>query len=335
MDLSKYFENIQVQVDKLQKVADTQIAKPMKFKEYTELNHKNYHWNRFRDYNWGSFNNSIEYYFWKSSGWGKKEVTQESLGKALAQWDSALETWKTDNKETFEYNKTVAEHNQLQYERISTIMDTIGVPKVFSRSFYKTSRSRKMTTERKSAQWPSEIRDVLPSNCGYERILKQIQDKRDSIERFGEKWIKDNSDRLRKEAEEKRAKEKEQRKLKVLAGLCVKYSLDLESEPCDILDSILDQDKYLHLAHYLLMNRNDWNDGYSYAESGLNGFTVESDKDQDIEDCIQSCIDTQENGDIDGRIFRDCKFSYDVLFSMSDEKVLEDYNLINEFIEQY
>lgn len=333
MDLSTDFENIQAKVNKLQKVADTQIAKPMKFKEYTRLNDQKYHWNRFRDHNWGSFNNNIEYYFWKNSGWGREGVTQESLYKVLTQWDSAFKVWVEDNKETFEYNKTVAEHNQLQYERISTIMETIGVPKVFSRSFYKTSRSRKLTTERTSAQWPSEIRAALPSNCGYEHMLKQIQDKRDTIERFGEKWIKDNIERLRKEAEEERAKEKEQRKLKVLAGLCVKYCLDLEAEPCDILDSILDQDKYLHLAHYLLMNRNDWNDGYSYAETGLNGFTVESDKDQDIEDAVLGII---QGDDIDGRYFRDNPVcSYDVLFGMSDEKVLEDYNLINEFIEQH
>ena len=52
----------------------------------------------------------------------------------------------------------------------------------------------------------------------------------------------------------------------------------------DILDVILEKDKYLRLAHYLLKNREDWNDGYSYAESGLNGFDVETETDKLIED---------------------------------------------------
>lgn len=209
-------------------------------------------------------------------------------------------------------------------------METLGVRTYFTRYYYKTSRSRNQTKETTAAKWPSEVRDALPMNCGYEDILKKIDTRREQIKAFGEKWIKDNKERLRKEAEEKEAKEKEQRRLKVMAGLCVKYNLPLEYEVDDILQVIIDQDKYLYLAHFMYLNRCDWNDGYDYAEVGINSFDVVTKEDSDIEDCILNII----NGDdIDGRYFRDCKYNYGYLYSKVEESLLTDYHLINEFVE--
>lgn len=331
-DLSKDFESIQKKVDALQKLADSQIQAPKKFKEYTKVSDPKYRWSKYQDRGWSSDSKMNEYYFWSSSTWGKKEVTQESLAVTLAQFDSVLSEWKQDNLDTYQHNGEVTKHNQLQYERVERIMETLGVKKVFSHWGYKSSRSRKMTETRDIAKWPSEVRDALPVSCGYEAILKKMQDKRDSIEAFGKKWIADNEERIRKEKENKAAKEKSQRKLKVLAGLCVKYDLDLESEVDDILEAVIGKCKYLYLAHYLQCNRGDWSDGCSYAETGLSGFNIVTELDQEIYDDINSYC---EDWDGDGRCFRDCEWSYSELFGMVDENLMKDYNSICEFWEQY
>jgi len=100
----------------------------------------------------------------------------------------------------------------------------------------------------------------------------------------------------------------------------------------DLLDVILEKDKYLRLGHYLLKNREDWNDGYSYAENGLNGFIVESDEDGLIAADIQNCID---NWDGDGRCFRDCQYNYDHCFSLvKDEQLYKDYQLVKSWVDK-
>lgn len=92
------------------------------------------------------------------------------------------------------------------------------------------------------------------------------------------------------------------------------------------LEFILSKNKYLHLAHYLQKNRGDWSDGYSYAETGLENFSIESDTDQKIYDEIKELID---DWDFDGRCFRDCNWNYSVLFGMVDDKdLMTDYEFI-------
>lgn len=331
-DLSKDFESIQNKVDSLQKLADSQIQPPKKFKEYTKVSDPKYRWNEYRERGWSSDNLNVQYYFWSSNAWSEGEITQESLIKTLKYFDSTLNEWVQDNLENRLYNEEVIKHNQLQYERVERIMETLGVKKVFSSWGYKTSRSRKMTENRKLAEWPNEVRGALPINCGYEATLKKLKNKRDTIEAFGKKWIEDNEERIRKEKEEAIVKEESQRKLKVLAGLCVKYNLDLESEEYDILQAVIGKCRYLYLAHYLECNRNDWNDGCDYAETGLSGFDIVTKLDQEIYDDVNSYC---KDWDGDGRCFRDCKFNYSTLYSMVDEGLMKDYNAVREFWEQY
>ena len=114
-----------------------------------------------------------------------------------------------------------------------------------------------------------------------------------------------------------------------MAMFRVKYTPDEpESDKQEILDAILEKNKYLRLAHYLRMNRGDWTDGYDYAETGLSGFVVETEVDSEIEKDITHHIN---NWDGDGRIFRDCEYNYNVIFGMvEDEQLMKDYNSVYE-----
>ena len=118
----------------------------------------------------------------------------------------------------------------------------------------------------------------------------------------------------------------------MFATLCVKYDLDAEAEDCDIREAILSKDKYLHLAYWLERNRGDWNDGYSFAETGLSGFHAETAEDNDIVADISSYI---EDWDGDGRVFRDCEYNYGVLYGMADEALMKDLQTLQEYMEDY
>lgn len=332
-ELDKIKGSLEKEMERLQSLADAQVQPPKSLHKYTDHTKSEYKYSRF-DNMWGTFDLTLDYYFWRNSSWSKKVVTQEGLDSALAQFDSAVEKWKSDNLEAYEANQEVIKHNTLQYERVRTIMKTLGVKEMFTRSYFKTSRSRKMTTERTAAKWPSEVRDALPMKCGWEDVMGKFKKRREQIENFGLKLIKEQEEKVRKEAAEKERKEKEEKRLKTLAVLGAKYDLGIEAEPDDIQEAIINQCKYLRLAHFMELNRSDWTDGYSYAEMGLERFNVESPQDQEIYDDVQECIESGEDGDIDGRIFRDTKWNYSVIYGLVDEKLMEDCQVISEYIDE-
>jgi hypothetical protein len=94
---------------------------------------------------------------------------------------------------------------------------------------------------------------------------------------------------------------------------------------------IVSKNKYLCLAYWLEQNRNDWNDGYSFAETGLDSFTIETETDELIYKDIQSYMDDWGG---DGRVFRDCEWNYGVLYGMvEDEELMKDFETVQKFID--
>lgn len=127
------------------------------------------------------------------------------------------------------------------------------------------------------------------------------------------------------EASNKKREETEKSdKLKKLAKLAVSYDCDVSFE--SVLAALLSKDKYLRLAHYLLLNRENWTEGPSLADTGLNSFEIETSEDQEIHNELLKLIVEWEG---DGRVFRDCHFNYDFLFSKADSAIREDYELLH------
>ena len=91
------------------------------------------------------------------------------------------------------------------------------------------------------------------------------------------------------------------------------------------------------MAYYLEKNRNDWNDGCTYAEIGLRNFNIENELDQKIYDDIIHYI--YNWGDyMDGRCFRDCKYNYSELYDIvaeQDPDLYKDFQVIIENISDY
>jgi hypothetical protein len=135
----------------------------------------------------------------------------------------------------------------------------------------------------------------------------------------------------------KEQEQKEKEKNRKLALLLAKYDLSLDCDWRDVLEVILDKNKYLRLAYYLEKNRGDWSNGCNYAETGLDGFEVENELDQKIYDDISHYIDNWIDY-MDGRVFRDCEYNYSVLYKIAEEQdanLVSDYYEVMKYIDEY
>ncbi len=224
----------------------------------------------------------------------------------------SLEATKKDNEDIIQHNKTVVS-NIISMMKLANIPDTYSEVDKKSRARYPKSISRR------SGYLDDIGRHIVTNDYSYTRLLSQIESLKTQIAKECDNRIKTITDEEKEKSENLNREKKE----KLGAVLKIKYQVAFDADDADILYAMLSKCKYLHLAHYMLQNRNDWNDGYDYASRGLDSFKIETDVDQKIYDCVESAI---SDWDHDGRVFRDMEYSYDAIFGMVDAELMEDYN---------
>jgi len=223
-------------------------------------------------------------------------------------------------------NLPAIENNLATRKKISDFMNTIGISPTYTVYEYPTTRHRTKQSITKSAGYVSDMDRMLRFSDGYDMAKRGLKDTEDRLLKEYKTLIAAIEKAEKEEAQKVKAKED----LMELARMQVKYgNFDWE----ELLDKVLEKDKYLRLGHFLLKNREDWNEGCHYAECGLNGFIVETAEDKEIETKLYSLIG--ENWDNDGRVFRDSDVGYDYLFSKVDSDLYKDYGLIKSKISDY
>jgi hypothetical protein len=160
---------------------------------------------------------------------------------------------------------------------------------------------------------------------GYDAAKRGLKDTEDRLSKEYKTLISAIEKAEKEEAQKAQAKED----LMELARMQVKYG---NFEWQDLLDKVLEKDKYLRLGHFLLRNREDWDDGPYYAKTGIYGFVVEDAVDQMISDEIWGLVN---DWDGDGRCFRNCQSNYDYLFGIANADLYKDYELIKSKISNY
>lgn len=207
------------------------------------------------------------------------------------------------------------QNNKLIVEKVTLLMQHIGIKSSYSVRDTK-SRATYPKYNTVSAGYISDLsRDVPTQVQGLKVDTKRL---RQDIEQRYNSVLQQVQQKEREAAAEKAKVQKQHQ----IALLRAKYTPeDAESSEWTIREKILSQDKYLRLAYYLEQNRHDWNDGCDYAETGLNGFTIETTQDQEIYDSIQALID---DWDGDGRCFRDCTWNYGALYGLVENQQLLD-----------
>lgn len=247
--------------------------------------------------------------------------TEQQFTERLKTLFGLLEKYEKDCEVVIAQNKEIQVYNQAIAAKVNSIMKELGVPDTYFTKEYKSPRSTKATEVKHSAGYLGDLQRLLGSPP---QPSVNVVSKRKELQDEYNKRIRGIQEAQRK-LEQEEAKRKAEQDLMLLRA---KYTPDNSgSDKYEVLHAILSKNKYLYLAHYLHMNRNDWNDGYDYAERGLDGFTVETPEDEKIYTEIRSLIDDSDY--VDGRIFRDCNYSYDYLYGLvEDEQLLKDHQKI-------
>ena len=231
------------------------------------------------------------------------------------------------DKEKHQNNIVKCKSNNETYIALSNLLKRIGISEKYYG--YKTNRSRQKDWI--YYNWQSEIYGQIPRDYSENKLSDLVKKHKDKIKEIYDTEIK----RIREEEEKKEKERKEKERNKKLALLLAKYDLDLDCDWNDLLDEVINKNKYLRLAYYLEKNRNDWSDGCWYAENGLSRFDIETEVDKEIYNNINYYIENWHTY-MDGRCFRDCKYNYSELYSMVAEQepdLYKDFQVIIENIE--
>ena len=219
-------------------------------------------------------------------------------------------------------NEPLIEENKKTRACIYDFMKTMGFPEQYTVYELPTPRHRKKQRIAKNSGFVEDCRRLIQVEDGYESLVRTTKRTLSKVESQASEYLREIS----KAEKQKELEEKKKEEIQELARFQVKY--DTKGEWEDVLKQILEKDKYLVLAHYLLKNRENWNEGYHYAKIGLNRFEEESPEEIEIAKEIRNIIEDENSYPCDGRVFRDCKYNYSKLFAKVDKALFEDYETV-------
>lgn len=236
-------------------------------------------------------------------------------------------------QEIHKQNEAALASNQILTERLSLQMRQLGFPEDYTEWVLPTPRAAKKKEKKELAGWRRDLSRSVKISDSFAETEREYKTRAAEIDRFEREWGDKERNALRVKEQAQAAKT---RALQV-ALLANKYGLDgtLATER-DVLREIKGRDRYLALAHGMYLNRQDWNDGLSYGKNAVDNFKPEpgNEVDAEISAYLSELIGAKyEQGDMDGRVFRDCKWSYDRLFGMVDPVLKADYDAICEGME--
>lgn len=258
-------------------------------------------------------------YYGKATYDTEQKIT-DICEKAYRRMNAILDSAKVQH----EANIPAIENNKLIVDGIIKLMAKFGISDSWVEREYKSYRTKPKETTH-TQQWSGAVNKYIKTSDGFWSIERQCNSHKEQVEKWRTEKLKELA-KLQQLAEQEL---KQKQATMELARFQVKYNLAATSDWQDVLSVILEKNKYLYLAHYLEKNRGDWNDGYYYAKTGLEGFPIESEQDQQINDDIQRHID---DWDGDGRCFRDTTWSYGVIYGLvTDESLMTDYQTIQNY----
>lgn len=300
----------------LKKKAEDQIPLPMKVGKWPSAS--DFKWNNGYNNNC-SLNKNGSYWFTFHNYYSKVEVadlTIQQLDGRRKLISDKIDELEVAIEAAAQESEGALENNKLIHEKVKLMMKHIGIPDSYSTWEYKTNRSSKKTETRHQAGYIGDLVRNVP--IALEGVKPDVKSLRSTLDRHYEE-IKRQVMVAENEREKKKKETENQHKIALLrAKFCPYNHL---ADKWEIQQAILEKDKYLRLAYWLERNRDDWSNGYDYADTGLSGFVVETELDQKIYDCINEIL-TEEDEYYDGRVFRDCEYDYGTLYGMVEDAEL-------------
>jgi hypothetical protein len=233
----------------------------------------------------------------------------------------ATQTFDTKKKEVddiHEKNLPAIENNKALRKKVELMMSAIGIPRSWSERDWK-SRARTPKYIKHTAGYLGDLNLNCPVDDGYSAACEAYKRFQERVD----KYVKENEAADAQAQKAKEAKEREEKRERIRASLTVKLGLPFDTESIDVLHHILEKSKLLRLAHAMRQTRNDWSDGPYRVETAL--FSSEDPTEKEINADVASYLSDFE----DGRVFRDCTWNYDRIFSLiaeTDADLISDYN---------
>lgn len=274
------------------------------------------------DYLYNNHKKLIDNFQYDKSWHYLKMMVNENNKDKLDLLKSIIEAVYEKDFKIHKENLTKLDSNKKLKENLFGLLKQIGI----SEKHYDFPSNRSRKKDWINYHWVSEISSQIPTSYPEnkcEELKNNIFKKIDELYHNELKRIKE--EQLKKEREQK-----EKERNKILALLLAKYDLELTDTWDQLLETIINKNKYLKLAHYLEQNRSDWNNGSWYAECGLENFKIETDLDKEIYREISSLINEWQG---DGRVFRDCEYNYSVLYKIAENEnseLCKDYWVVRE-----
>jgi hypothetical protein len=256
-----------------------------------------------------------------NTGWTGYEATPNRARKLVADWFAECEPIRAANAAAVENNKKI-------YEQVESYLLSLGFPASETPTNY--GRRGKVTHDAEIAGWLRSLDRHVRTVDGWALVEKTHRELTERIDRFEAEQKEKRERAEREEAQKEAARVKAQAGAIALASVILRRGWPEDITAEDALEKLLASNKYLRLAHYMQLNRGDWNDGPSYAEEGLRTFTIENEQDREIYDEVWCHV---SDWDGDGRVFRDCQHNYDWLFAKvraEDPALLEDYSRMRD-----
>lgn len=243
----------------------------------------------------------------------------------LKSWElSGLEVrleqaWK-DDQATHAENVKAIDHNGTMRLKIEAFMIAAGVPD----HFYGPKPGSRAYPPKKikmEAGYLGDLKRTFPISDGFADVQRLYESLAEQLTK-AKSLVEKERDAAR--GEQERAVERRKADL-FLVAIKVRHGMPDETDWPDALGLLCKKCKYLDLAVAGLQTRGDWSDGFYRVEAALKRFTIESDQDKDIAADLTGCLRRGEDGDRDGRIFRDTEWSYDKLWTLvTDGQLLHD-----------
>lgn len=258
-------------------------------------------------------------------GWGsrKEPSTVDAWNRSLEAFNSEVDAKVEVINAVHKSNEAAIANNQAITSKVNLIMRELGIPGTYQERDYNSRTQRPKYNTRNAGYLGDLSRNVILTD-GYDAAIRSAANAKQQAKEYHAKKVASLAQKEREEAAAKKKIKDES----LLVHMRVKYKCDVEDTVYDVLRAILGKNKYLWLAHWMQENRFDWNDGPDFARVGLDGFSVDSEEDQEIYDAVSSRI---EDWDGDGRVFRDMDYSYDVIYGMVDNaELMADYQRVAE-----
>lgn len=217
-------------------------------------------------------------------------------------------------KEIHETNISIIENNKKVLQQAVRFMNDLGLSET---EYYQKRKYGKNYT--KTSEWKTSIEKMIPTTDGFSYCESRFRDLNNSLDRIEEKFRKE---KIQKETELKRKKEKEQKLEKIISlriNINNEYNSNIDGGFEDIKEFLLQKDKFLNLAYSMESVRGYWGNGCGIVREAIESLDTKNELENKIYECLSECCEDFD----DGRVFRDCEYSYGVIYGMADKKVYE------------